>query len=165
MSCQPTIPVMPKPQEPASCSCRAQEPPAQETPCSCSVPSAPPESSRKPESAARLVAKGIAALARLLAHGLFGLPETSALGKAIQFFLYDTPKILLLLALMVYVLAWVRAGLNTERLRDFLVGRGRGLGYVLAAAFGAVSPFCSRSRQRRRARASGEAVRKNFKGA
>ena len=154
-SCQSTIPIMPKPQETA-CRCRAPEPPAPETPCSCGVQSATAEPAREPESAARLVGKGLAALAlwtcawftvlplsRLVAHGLFGLPETSAPGKALQFFLYDAPKILLLLALMVYVLAWVRAGLNTERLRDFLVGRGRGLGYVLAAAFGAVSPFCS----------------------
>ena len=139
-SCQTTIPVMPKP-EPA---------------CSCGAQPAAPETKRKPESVGRLVAKGLAALAlwtcawfavqplsRLLAHGLFGLPETSAPGKALQFFLYDAPKILLLLALMVYVLAWLRVGLNTERLRDFLAGRGRGLGYVSAAAFGAVSPFCS----------------------
>ena len=153
-SCQTTIPVMPKP-EPA-CSCRAQEPPAQTPPCSCGVQSAPPAPARQPESAARLVAKGLAALtlwlaawfsvlplSRLLAHRLFGLPETSAPGKALQFFLYDTPKILLLLALMIYIMAWFRAGLNTERLRDFLAGRGRGLGYVLAAVFGAISPFCS----------------------
>lgn len=153
-SCQTTIPVMPKP-EPA-CSCRAQEPPAQTPPCSCGVQSAPPAPARQPESAARLVAKGLAALAlwlaawfsvlplsRLLAHELFGLPETSGPGKALQFFLYDTPKILLLLALMIYLMAWFRAGLNTDRLRDFLAGRGRGLGYVLAAVFGAISPFCS----------------------
>ena len=82
-------------------------------------------------------------LSRLLAHGLLGLSETSALGKALQFFLYDAPKILLLLSLMVYVLAWLRAGLNTEGLRDSLAGKGRGLGYVLAAVFGAISPFCS----------------------
>ena len=154
-SCQSTIPTMPKPQEPA-CSCRAQEPTVQTTPCSCGAPSATPEPARQPESAARLVGKGLVALAlwtcawfavlplsRLLVHGLLGLSENSALGKALQFFLYDAPKILLLLALMVYVLAWLRAGLNTERLRDYLAGKGRGLGYALAAVFGAISPFCS----------------------
>ena len=141
-SCKPSLPMAPPPQS-ASCSCCAPPPPA-------------PEDAPKTVSAARLAGMGLAALAlwtaawfavlplsRLLAHGLLRLPETSPLGRAVQFFLYDTPKILLLLALMIYVIAWLRAGLQTERLRDYLAGRGRGAGYALAAAFGAITPFCS----------------------
>ena len=82
-------------------------------------------------------------LSRLLSFGLLGLSDASSLGRAVQFFLYDTPKILLLLALMVYLMAWLRAGLDTERLRAVLAGRARVVGYALAAAFGAVTPFCS----------------------
>jgi len=76
-------------------------------------------------------------------HVLFGLPKGSRLGDATAFFFYDAPKILLLLVLMVYVISWLRAGMNAERIRDFLSGRAKRFSYVLASAFGAISPFCS----------------------
>ncbi|WP_298067306.1 permease [uncultured Mailhella sp.] len=78
-----------------------------------------------------------------LVFNLSGLAADSPFAAALQFFLYDTVKILLLLVALIYVIAWLRAGLNPERVRAFLAGRKRGLGYVLAALFGAVSPFCS----------------------
>ena len=80
-------------------------------------------------------------LARLLTQAEPGLSERAA--AALEFFLYDTAKILLLLLLMVYVIGWLRAGLHVERVRDFLAGRRRVLGYVLGAGFGAITPFCS----------------------
>lgn len=78
-----------------------------------------------------------------LTHELLGLDRGAATGEAVNFFLYDTVKILLLLALMVYLMAFWRAGLQTERLRAKLAGTKRGLGYLLGAVFGAVTPFCS----------------------
>jgi uncharacterized membrane protein YraQ (UPF0718 family) len=78
-----------------------------------------------------------------LAYGLFGLEPGSRMGDAVQFFLYDTPKILLLLVLMVYLIGWLRAGLDTDRVREYLKRKGRRIGYVLGAAFGAITPFCS----------------------
>ena len=54
-----------------------------------------------------------------------------------------TRKILLLLVLMVYVIAFVRAGLNVEKVRTYLQGRHRSFGYAMAAGFGAITPFCS----------------------
>lgn len=63
--------------------------------------------------------------------------------NALNFFLYDTVKILLLLILMVYVLAWLRASLNTEYVRQKLTGVSPWIGYGLASLFGAVTPFCS----------------------
>lgn len=80
-------------------------------------------------------------LARLLTQAVPGLSDRAA--AALEFFLYDTAKILLLLLLMVYVIGWLRAGLHVERVRDFLAGRRRVLGYVLGAGFGAITPFCS----------------------
>lgn len=80
-------------------------------------------------------------LARLLTQAVPGLSDRAA--AALEFFLYDTAKILLLLLLMVYVIGWLRAGLHVERVRDFLAGRRRMLGYVLGAGFGAITPFCS----------------------
>ena len=84
-----------------------------------------------------------APLARWLTYGLLGLDKGSALGHAVEFFLYDAPKILLLLVFMVYVIGCLRAGLNTDRVRDYLKGKKRSLGYALGAVFGAITPFCS----------------------
>lgn len=80
---------------------------------------------------------------RLLVFGLLGLASDSHLGASLEFFIYDTVKILLLLAALIYGIAWVRASLNVERVRDYLAGKRRGLGYFLGALFGAVTPFCS----------------------
>ena len=85
----------------------------------------------------------VAPLAHGLTYGLIGLEKGSTLGHAVEFFLYDTPKILLLLILMVYAIGWLRAGLNTDRVRDYLKGKARGLGYALGAGFGAITPFCT----------------------
>ena len=82
-------------------------------------------------------------LSRWITQSVFRLDAASPLGAAVEFFFYDTAKILLLLVLMVYVIGWLRAGLHVERVRDYLAGRGRGIGYLLGAGFGAVTPFCS----------------------
>lgn len=72
-----------------------------------------------------------------------GLAPDAQVASALEFFLYDTLKILLLLVALIYAIAWLRASLNLERVRDCLAGKRRGLGYVLGAMFGAVTPFCS----------------------
>ena len=82
-------------------------------------------------------------LAGLLIRAVPGLSAHASAAAALEFFVYDTAKILLLLVLMVYVIGWLRAGLHVERVRDFLAGRRRVLGYVLGAGFGAITPFCS----------------------
>ena len=81
--------------------------------------------------------------AQWLVFTLPGLPAGSHLGQALEFFLYDTVKILLLLFALIYVIAWLRASLNVDRIRAWLVGKKRGLGYFLGALFGSVTPFCS----------------------
>lgn len=78
-----------------------------------------------------------------LVFSLFGLAPDSHLGSSLEFFFYDTVKILLLLVALIYGIAWIRASLNVERVRDYLAGKRRGLGYFLGATFGAVTPFCS----------------------
>ena len=78
-----------------------------------------------------------------LVFGLLGMTPDSHLGLSLEFFIYDTIKILLLLVALIYGIAWIRASLNVERVRDFLAGKRRGLGYFLGATFGAVTPFCS----------------------
>ena len=82
-------------------------------------------------------------LANWLAFGLLGLAPGSRLGEAVAFFLYDVPKILLLLSGMIFVVTVVRSFFSPERTRQALGGRREGVGNVLAAALGVVTPFCS----------------------
>lgn len=81
--------------------------------------------------------------AHWLVFGLLGLAPGSHLGLSLEFFIYDTVKILLLLLALIYGIAWIRASLDVGRVRGFLAGKRRGLGYFLGAVFGAVTPFCS----------------------
>ena len=78
-----------------------------------------------------------------LSAAVAGLFEDPRLAGAADFFVADTAKIFLLLFLMVYVLAWLRAGLSVERVRGILLRFGRLPGYILGSVFGAVTPFCS----------------------
>ena len=78
-----------------------------------------------------------------LSYDVLSLNRQSQMGGAVAFFLYDTPKILMLLVLMVYVIAIARADLNVQRVRTYLMQRQRFTGYLLGAGFGAITPFCS----------------------
>ncbi|QID17989.1 permease [Nitrogeniibacter mangrovi] len=82
-------------------------------------------------------------LADWLIYEVFGLPAGGRWADALHFFVEDTTKILVLLVVMIYVIALIRASLNVERVRLFLSGRHRVVGYVLGAGFGAITPFCS----------------------
>lgn len=72
-----------------------------------------------------------------------GLSRDTHLGEAVHFFLYDTPKVLLLLTGIVFVMGVVHTFVSPERTRAFLSGRRLGAGNVLAASLGIVTPFCS----------------------
>jgi uncharacterized protein len=67
----------------------------------------------------------------------------SHLGSALQFFFYDTPKVLLLLAGVVFVMGMVNTWFTPERTRALLAGRKHGVANVMASALGVVTPFCS----------------------
>ena len=69
--------------------------------------------------------------------------RSSDLGEAIAFFVYDTPKVLLLLTLVVFAMGVVRSFFSPERTRALLAGRREGLGNVMAAGLGILTPFCS----------------------
>ncbi|MFO8076008.1 MAG: permease [Actinomycetota bacterium] len=74
---------------------------------------------------------------------LVGLDLESRLGHAVHFFLYDVVKIMLLVGGLIYVIGLLRSHLSPERVRAALAGRRAITGYLVAAAFGAVTPFCS----------------------
>jgi uncharacterized protein len=74
---------------------------------------------------------------------LLPVERHSRFGEAIAFFLYDVPKVLLLLVIVVFAMGVVRSFFSPERTRALLAGRREGLGNVTAATLGIVTPFCS----------------------
>ncbi len=82
-------------------------------------------------------------LANWIAYGLFGLPEGSHLGESLAFFFYDVPKIVLLLGGMIFLITVLRSFFTPEQTRAWLGGKREGVGNVLAALLGVVTPFCS----------------------
>ncbi|MEJ2116825.1 MAG: permease [Alphaproteobacteria bacterium] len=74
---------------------------------------------------------------------LFPVERHSHTGEAIAFFFYDAPKVLLLLALVVFAMGVVRSFFSAERTRALLSGRREGVGNVFASSLGIVTPFCS----------------------
>lgn len=78
----------------------------------------------------------------LLIYDLLGLEPGSRLGGAVHFFVYDTVKIFLLLAVMIFAIGVIRTWLPEHKLRRWM-GRGGMGGNFVAALFGAITPFCS----------------------
>ncbi len=78
-----------------------------------------------------------------LTYRLLGLSEGTRLAAAVEFFLFDTPKVLLLLTLVVFGVGVIRSYFTAERARRILAGRREVAGNVLAALLGIVTPFCS----------------------
>lgn len=78
----------------------------------------------------------------LLVYEWVGFDPESLLGRAIHFFVYDTIKIFLLLAVMIFVIGVIRTYLPEHKLRRWM-GAGGVLGNFIAALFGAITPFCS----------------------
>lgn len=75
--------------------------------------------------------------------GFLHLSRATPLGEAVHFFCYDTPKVLLLLTGIVFVMGIVQTFFAPERTRALLSGKRTGIGNVLAAGLGIVTPFCS----------------------
>lgn len=71
------------------------------------------------------------------------LEKEGSLGSALTFFIYDVPKVLLLLAAVVFAMGVINTWFTPERTRSILTGRKRGFANVLAASLGVVTPFCS----------------------
>ncbi len=82
-------------------------------------------------------------LSELLTYRVFGLARDSHLGQSVAFVLYDAPKVLLLLVLIVFGVGIVQSFFTAERTRILLAGRRESVGNVLAALLGVVTPFCS----------------------
>lgn len=79
-----------------------------------------------------------------LVYGVFGLSADTPLGISVNFFFYDSIKILILLFFISVLMGIVNAYFPIDRLRTYLTThKMHGLQYLLAALFGAITPFCS----------------------
>ncbi|GAB4273211.1 MAG: permease [Pararhodobacter sp.] len=74
---------------------------------------------------------------------LFPVDRHSHTGEAIAFFFYDVPKVMMLLTLIVFAMGVVRSFFSPERTRALLSGKREGVGNVLSAGLGILTPFCS----------------------
>jgi len=72
-----------------------------------------------------------------------GLEKGSHLGEAFHFFIYDTIKIFILLITIIYLVTLLRSYFPIEKARDYLSGKHKIVGHIMAAIFGVITPFCS----------------------
>jgi len=79
----------------------------------------------------------------VLVYGLVRLEPEGLLGRSVHFFLYDTTKILLLVTGLILIISYVRTAMPMERIRDVILARSPVTAYLLAAAMGSLTPFCS----------------------
>jgi len=82
-------------------------------------------------------------LADLAVFGLLKMPSGSRFGEALRFFLFEVPKVLMLLVLIVFAVGIIRTYFSPERTRRLLRGKSLFVGNVMAGALGIVTPFCS----------------------
>ena len=90
-----------------------------------------------------LVYRNLETFARWLVHDLLSMAADSRLTSALEFFVYEAPKVLMLLFVVVFGVGIVRSFFTPERTRRMLAGRRLAVGNVLAALLGVVTPFCS----------------------
>ena len=78
-----------------------------------------------------------------VAYSLLGLPPGSHMAEAVNFFVYDSIKVTLLLALVVFGIGILRTFVTPQKVKGWLGGRREGVGNILAALLGIPTPFCS----------------------
>ncbi|MHB8163319.1 MAG: permease [Methanoregula sp.] len=78
-----------------------------------------------------------------LTYTIFGLVPTTPLASSINFFVYDTIKVTLMLAVIVFAVGIVRTYITPQKVKKWVGGRTEGVGNVVAALLGIPTPFCS----------------------
>lgn len=90
-----------------------------------------------------LLYRSLPSFSKWFTYSLLPLAPDSRVGAAVEFFVYDGPKVLLLLTLVVFGVGIVRSYFTPERARKILSGKREAAGIVPAALLGIVTPFCS----------------------
>ena len=83
------------------------------------------------------------ALAKWLTYDVLSMTAGGHLASAVEFFIYEAPKVMMLLAAVVFGVGIIRTFFTAERTRRILAGRREAVGNVLASVLGIVTPFCS----------------------
>ena len=78
-----------------------------------------------------------------LTYGVFKIVENSLLASAVNFFIYDTLKIFILLAVIIFAVSIIRSYLPPEKVRFVLARKNPYVGNIIASLLGIVTPFCS----------------------
>ena len=78
-----------------------------------------------------------------LVYGILHLDRSAHLTEAIRFFLYDTPKVFILLTVIVFVVGIIRSFFSPEKTRKALEGKPLFAGNIMAASLGILTPFCT----------------------
>ncbi len=81
--------------------------------------------------------------ADFITYDLLRLAKGTHLSDSLNFFLYDVPKIYVLLIVIIFVVALVRTYLPPERIRSIISGKSEFVGNILASMFGIFMPFCT----------------------
>jgi len=81
--------------------------------------------------------------AHYLVYDLFGMAQNTRLSGALEFFIYDTIKIFLLLSVIIFAVSVIRSYFPPERTKLILSHKREFIGNILAALLGIVTPFCS----------------------
>lgn len=82
-------------------------------------------------------------IAAFISYDLIGLEKGTHLGESVFFFIFEVPKVLLLLTIVVFVVGIIRSWFSPERTRKLLGGKKQFIGNILASLLGVVTPFCS----------------------
>jgi len=90
-----------------------------------------------------LLYRSLASFSIWLTYDVFSLARGSGFASAVEFFVFDTPKVLLLLTLVVFGVGVARSYFTPDRARRILAGKREAAGNVFAALLGIVTPFCS----------------------
>lgn len=90
-----------------------------------------------------LVYRSLGGFSGWFTYQILALEKGTHLAAAVEFFIFETPKVLMLLALVVFVVGIIRTYFTPERTRRMLAGKNEFAGNVLAALLGIVTPFCS----------------------
>lgn len=90
-----------------------------------------------------LVYGQLESFSRLLTYGWLGFEKGGHMGETLQFFIFEVPKVMMLLTLIVFFVGIIRSFFTQDRTRKYLAGKRETAGNVMAALLGIVTPFCS----------------------
>ncbi len=82
-------------------------------------------------------------IAKYITYSIFGLAQGTHMASAIEFFVFEVPKVILLLVLVIFFVGIIRSFFTAERTRAMLAGKSLFVGNVMAATLGIVTPFCT----------------------